>query len=300
MMPADLPLVPPDPQSATDYDDRTTVAVKSVLIEIGQLLGSFKGKFAVVGGAVPWLLLDNADMRHVGTLDVDLSLDAHALAEDDEYVDLVRVLQANGYHQPAGCRRFQLVRTVPATDGGAAIDVVVDFLMPRAVNLEKHKPPFLDDFAVQKADGAELGFEFATRVKLDGAMPDGGTNRVEVHVASIPALLAMKGYALNNRLKRKDAYDIYYCIRNYRGQGEALAEECRPLLASESALQGYRLIASKFNGVDDFGPTSVRQFLEDSDALGEMTPEQCQRDAFEQVDAWLKAIGLRQLDPPPE
>jgi hypothetical protein len=53
----------PDPQSAADYEDRTTKVVKSVLLEIGQILGSFKGKFAVIGGAVPWLLLDNEDMR---------------------------------------------------------------------------------------------------------------------------------------------------------------------------------------------------------------------------------------------
>jgi hypothetical protein len=41
------PIVPPDPQSAIDYDDRTTAAVKAVLLEIGQILGSFHGKFAV-------------------------------------------------------------------------------------------------------------------------------------------------------------------------------------------------------------------------------------------------------------
>jgi hypothetical protein len=29
-----------------------------------------------------------------------------------------------------------------------------------------------------------------------------------------PALLPTKGHALQNRLKQKDAYDIYYCIRN--------------------------------------------------------------------------------------
>jgi hypothetical protein len=46
-----------EPQSAAEYDDRTTAAVKSVLIEIGQILGSFKGKFAIIGGAVPWLLV---------------------------------------------------------------------------------------------------------------------------------------------------------------------------------------------------------------------------------------------------
>ena len=62
-----------EPQFASDYDDRTTVAVKSVLVEIGQVLGSYKGKFAVIGGAVPWLLLNEAEMPHVGTLDVDLS-----------------------------------------------------------------------------------------------------------------------------------------------------------------------------------------------------------------------------------
>lgn len=37
-----------EPQSANDYDNRTTAAVKSVLVEIGQIIGSFKGKFAVI------------------------------------------------------------------------------------------------------------------------------------------------------------------------------------------------------------------------------------------------------------
>ncbi|SDC34423.1 hypothetical protein SAMN05444679_102331 [Variovorax sp. CF079] len=33
-------MTPGEPQSAADYDDRTTAAVKTVLIEIGQILGS--------------------------------------------------------------------------------------------------------------------------------------------------------------------------------------------------------------------------------------------------------------------
>ena len=35
-----------EPQSANDYDDRTTAAVKSVLVEIGQILGSFESKYS--------------------------------------------------------------------------------------------------------------------------------------------------------------------------------------------------------------------------------------------------------------
>jgi hypothetical protein len=93
-------VAPPEPQSANAYDDRTTAAVKAVLIEIGQILGSFQGKFAVIGGAVPWLLLENEEMRHVGTIDIDLSLDADALA-DGEYATLVEALKGNGYAQRA-------------------------------------------------------------------------------------------------------------------------------------------------------------------------------------------------------
>lgn len=195
----------PDPQSAADYEDRTTKAVKSVLLEIGQILGSFKGKFAVIGGAVPWLLLDNEDMRHVGTLDVDLGLDAEALG-DGEYVTLVEALMGHGYEQGKELRRFQLVREVQASDGGAPINIIVDFLMPRHAEIVKNSPPILSDFAVQRADGADLALRFYQLVAISGDMPEGGTNRVEVAVCSIPALLAMKGYALYGRHKQKDAY----------------------------------------------------------------------------------------------
>ena len=198
-----------DPQSASNYEDRTTPAVKSVLLEIGQVLGEFRGKFVVIGGAVPWLLLNEPEMPHIGTQDVDLSLDAEALG-DGEYVNLVTSLQTQGYKQRDNLSSFQLVRTVPARDGGPDIDIVVDFLMPRDAKIAKNNPPFTSNFAVQRAHGADLALKFYQMIAIEGEMPDGGKNRVHIAVASIPALLAMKGYAINNRLKRKDAYDIYY------------------------------------------------------------------------------------------
>ena len=281
-----------EPQSANDYDDRTTEAVKSVLIEIGQILGSFAGKFAVVGGAVPWLLLHEAETPHIGTRDIDLSLDAEALG-DGEYVNLVNALRAQGYQQRNELRRFQLVRTVPARDAGAGIDVVVDFLMPRDAEIARNDPPLISEFAVQPADGADLALQFSETVVIDGEMPDGGKNSVHIAVASIPALLAMKGYAIDGRMKRKDAYDIYYCVRNFPGGLAALVAATLPLLDVETARQGYDLISNKFRDVDDFGPTSVRIFVEGSDALGDRTPDQWQQDAFGQVDVWLKRLRLR-------
>lgn len=284
--------VKPEPQSASDYDERTTAAVKSVLVEMGQILGSFKGKFAVVGGAVPWLLLANEDMAHVGTLDIDIALDAAALKEDDEYKALIQSLIDNGYEQrTAPFRKFQLVRQVDPKDGGPRIDVIVDFLMPRDAKLTKNKPALIDNFAVQRADGADLALRFYQMVAIDGSMPAGGTNRVEIAIASIPALLAMKGYAIQNRHKQKDAYDIYYCIRNYPGGPDALAKDCKPLLNLPEGKQGYANIAEKFDKVEGYGPTSVRNFVEETNLLGDRTADQWQQDAFGQAQAWLKALG---------
>ena len=281
-----------EPQYASGYDDRTTVAVKSVLVEIGQILGSYRGKFAVIGGAVPWLLLGEADMPHIGTLDVDLSVDAEALG-DGEYAQLVESLLRRGYHRREHLPRFQLVRTVSARDDGDDIDVRVDFLMPRDATIARNAPPLVANFAVQRADGADLALKFYQLVAIDGDMPDGGGNRVKIAVASIPALLAMKGYAIANRLKQKDAYDIYYSIRNFPGGVDALVTATRPLLDFETARTGYLLISEKFRRLDDFGPTSVRQFVDRPDVLGERTADQWQQDAFGQVDAWLSALGLR-------
>lgn len=285
-------MVKAEPQSAGDYLPRSFTAVRQTLVEIAQILGSFQGKFAVIGGAVPWLLLHPEDMAHVGTLDIDLALDPQALA-GTEYAELVDVLRDHGYNQREGARAFQLVREVPASDEGPPIDVYVDFLMPRHAVVEKRDTPLIKDFAVQRADGADLAIDFQTMVEIEEAMPGStGHNRVEIAVASIPALLAMKGHALAGRLKRKDAYDIYYCVRNYPGGPEALADDCRPLLERSSAAKGYAKIASKFRDDEDYGPTCVREFVEGTGNLDDRTPAQWQTDAFGQVRAFLDALGL--------
>ncbi|MCF8707148.1 hypothetical protein [Rhizorhapis sp. SPR117] len=282
-----------EPQSATDYDDRTSAAVKSVLVEIGQTLGSFRGKFAVIGGAVPWLLLEDSEMRHVGTLDIDLSLDAQALAAGEEYVALVDALHGQGYAPRDTLRYFQMVRTVQPKDDAPPIDVIVDFLRPYDAVLEKNRPPLTTEFATQRASGAELAIHFHELVAIEGDMPKGGTNKVMIAVASIPALLAMKGFALDGRYKQKDAYDVYYSIRNYPGGIKALAGDCRPLLEHRSGRDGFAHVVAKFDDPDGYGPTCVRNFVEGSDILDGRTPDEWQQDAFGQVDAWARAMGLR-------
>ena len=39
--------------------------------------------------------------------------------------------------------------------------------------------------------------------------------------------------------------------------------------------------------------TNKRRFVEDTRTLGDRMPEQWQQDAFGQVDAWLRTLGMR-------
>ncbi|MBK8768302.1 MAG: hypothetical protein IPM01_28440 [Burkholderiaceae bacterium] len=278
-------------QSAHDYDDRGAAAVVTVLLEIGQVLGTFRDRFVVIGGSVPWLLFPDANPKHVGTLDVDLSLDAEALT-NSEYTGLIETLEKSGYERATvGLRAFQLRRTV-TIDDGEPISVIVDLLMPKEAMLVRNRPPLLANFAVQRADGAAIAMRDYVEHTIEGVMPDGRRNAVSLRIASIPAFLVMKGYALAGRNKRKDAYDIYFAVREFAGGPDALANACRHLLADPVARVGYQHIAGKFTADDAFGPRTVRIFLEESSALGDMTPAQVQLDAFMQVKRWLLGLGL--------
>lgn len=281
-----------EPEMARDYQERDVRAAYAVLIELGQVLGAWREKFVIVGGAVPWLLLRGARPQHIGTLDIDLDLNPDALAAG-EYATLVEALEKKDYERgKEGLKPFQLRRWVKLDDG-APVGVLVDLLMPRGAKGDQNEDKLVEGLRVQGAYGGDVALAHHVARLFEGTMPDGRTNEVELLVATIPALLVMKGYALVGRDKKKDAYDIYFSVRNYGGDPTALAGECAKLLGDEVARKGYEHIAGKFRHVEDFGPKTVRLFLEESAALGEMTSEQVQTDAFMQVSDLLQRIGLQ-------
>jgi hypothetical protein len=279
-----------EPDIAVDYDDRGARAAHAVLVELGQVLGAHREAIVVVGGLVPSLLMQG--LGHIGTLDIDLDLNPEKLA-DHGYADLVDKLLAAGYERGLqGMKPFQIRRTVELKDGGVAVAVIVDLLMPKGAKTQRHRPPLIQGLRVQEADGGDVALRHNIRLVIEGVMPDGRSNRVEMLVASIPALLVMKGYALVQRDKKKDAYDIYFSIRNYQGGLGSLADECRPLLDDPVAREGLANIADKFARADGFGPATVRMFLEGTAMPEGMTSDQVQQDAFRQVQALLQGLGL--------
>jgi hypothetical protein len=54
-------------------------------------------------------------------------------------------------------------------------------------------------------------------IAIEKELPGVAKDTVKIQVASIVPCLVRKGMALNDSLKEKNAWDIYYCTRNYPG-----------------------------------------------------------------------------------
>jgi hypothetical protein len=266
--------------SRRDYAAEAVAAARSVLLELVQLLGEFREQLVVVGGWVPVLLLADAREAHVGTLDIDLALDFRRLP-DASYTTLLQALIGRGYRQDTQ-QPFRFFRDVPVSDR-APIVVEVDLLAGEYGGTGPgHRTQAAQDARARKARGCDLVFAEPRIVTVEGELPGGGRLAVACRVAAI-----VKGMALADRLKEKDAYDVYYCTRMYPGGAIRLAEEFRPHLGHALVREGLGKIRAAFLSPDHAGPRWVADFLEVTEAEARAI---LQRRVYEEIAAWLDLL----------
>ena len=263
---------------------RRFVALKRVMIEVAQNLGEYADACVVVGGWVPELLLPGAEPKHTGSIDVDLALNPERLT-GARYASLLDALKRKGYLP--GEKLFQLFKEV--TVGRKKVRVDVEFLAPKGAKRKMNQPRRVPGFRVLEAEGCALAFDDPAIVIIEGKMPDERRNRVSIRVASVADFLVMKGFALAGRDKPKDAYDIYFCVKNYPGGPTALAQALRLKLRRKDVRKGLAHIAGKFRSSDDFGPATVVRFLDSGDADERQFQAQ---DAFGQIEHLLRELKL--------
>lgn len=270
-----------------DYTAEAIEACKSALIELVHLLGEFRDHMVLVGGWIPGLLLPGTQEAYIGTIDIDLALDFQGIPEAT-YRTILEGLQRRGFRQDTK-QPFRFFRDIPVA-GRDPITVEVDFLASEYGGTGPgHRTQPVQDVRARKARGCDLAFSNPVSVTVEGELPGGGRARVAIRVAGIVPWLVMKGMALAERMKEKDAYDIYYCVRHYPGGSGALAAEFKPHLDNKLAREGLGKIRNAFLSVDHIGSRWVADFLDLTD------PEDraiLQRRAFEFVTAWLDPLGI--------
>jgi hypothetical protein len=274
-----------EPRQRGDYSDRQVEAARRVLVDLGQVLAAFADCMVVVGGWTPDLLLPQADEPHVGSIDVDLALDAAKLNEG-RYAELLKLLlDTRRYRQ--GLKDFQLIVDVDLDDGDKPVQVEVEFLAPTEVKLKRNKPKLLPGFRVLQADGCSVAFQAPVLLNLDGRNVRGAANRVSLRVASLPDFLVMKCYALGGRDKPKDAYDLCYCLDNAPGGIEPLAAAWKSREAEKEVARSVEILREKFASVGSFGP---QQLVEFHAVTEQQSRDMTARRAFELVQKFLRLL----------
>ena len=253
----------PEPREREDYGVREVEAARRVLVDVGQVLASFEDCLVVVGGWAPDLLLREAEEPHIGSIDVDLALDAAKL-NDGRYAEILKLmLDTRRYRM--GPEHFQLVTTVDLGDGEIPVQVTVDFLAPKDVRLGKNRPKLLPGFRVLQVASCGLAFRAPVELEVAGLNVEGAENTVRLRVASLEDWLVMKAQAIGNRDKPKDVYDLCYGLRHAPGGVQPLAESWQPRATEKEVAKAITILREKFTGVNALGPRQLVGFHHEPD-----------------------------------
>jgi hypothetical protein len=257
-----------------------TEASKTVLVEVMNVLGLYRDHLVLVGGWVPELLLPGRG--HIGSLDVDLAVDVRSISQR-QYDTILQRLLAAGYSRTSNC----FVRSVR----GAQEPVKLDLITGEYGDADAREVSArMQEIRIGKLRGTDLAFEASQEISLGGEMPDGGRNTVQLRIVRVEAFVLMKAFAMSERTKAKDAYDIYFCLKHFPDGAAELAGLCRPLSGNGLVREGLQLLHDKFGSMEAVGPKWAAEVAAETGA----EPEMARREAYELMRQFLSAAGVPQ------
>ena len=255
------------PQNIAGYESDQVELVFMTCRYVSTILGDYMDEMVIVGGLVPSLIIEQSNLPegvepHAGTMDLDIGLSL-AIYDDQLYQKITERLRAAGFSPDTNEKgnptnqRWQI--TNPAGK------VTIDFLIPaqeqdigklkRYKNLEK-------DFAALPADGLMLAFADYVEVVLNGSTIKGEMveNR-KIRVCGPGAFVVLKAIAFANRGENKDAYDLFYTIRNYGTGPNEVAERFVSLGENEYCSRTLTILKENFLKIDHPGVRRAAEFL---------------------------------------
>jgi len=252
------------PTTAAGYKSEQVEFVRATCLYIATKLGDIMDELVVIGGLVPSLLIKQDELpegtdAHVGTMDLDVGLTL-ALLDEGRYKTLTERLRRAGFEQDVNeegnptRQRWKIEQPAKVT---------VDFLIPpslpddRGGTLRDIEP----DFAAVIAPGLHLAFQDRERVTLEGKTIMGEQARRDVWVSGPGAYVVLKSIAFRLRGENKDAYDLYYLVRNFGAGVDDVASRLKLLLVDPSARQATDYLKEDFLELDGVGPRRVAQFI---------------------------------------
>lgn len=251
--------------SIEDFSPEFSDLVRATALYVCTILDDYMDDLVVAGGLVPSLIVpqealpEGAD-RHVGTRDLDIGFSL-AILDEARYHEIAERLRASGFgpdRNPNGNETFQRWKE------REGLGVTIDFLIPltseadvggTVKNLEA-------DFAAFIVPGLELAFQERIPIPLAGPTIYGEDASRNIWVCGPGAFVVLKALAFRKRGFRKDAYDLYYVVRNYGARPSDIAKALTPHLTAKAARQALQYLGEDFAHPNSIGPVRVAIFIE--------------------------------------
>ena len=252
------------PTTADGYKSEHVTLVRATCLYVATKLGDLMDDLVVVGGLAPSLLVDQESLAegadpHVGTMDLDVGLTV-ALLDEGRYRTLTERLRRAGFTQDENeegnptRQRWKIEQTDKVT---------VDFLIPPSLPDDRGGKlrDIEADFAAIIAPGLHLAFQDRQRTTLSGQTIMGEDATRDIWVCGPGAFVVLKALAFDLRGENKDAYDLFYVVRNYGSGVEDVATHLQPLLEDPEAAGARSVLERDFTARNAVGPRRVAEFL---------------------------------------
>ena len=250
------------PPASDGYGPEQLGFVRRTCIYMATKLGDLLDEIVVVGGLVPYLLVDQQNLLpglepHAGTMDLDMGL-ALAILNRERYRELGARLRDAGFEPDVNEQGNVRLQTWTAL---TPHPVRVDFLIPPTDEAETggtllHIEP---DLAAIVTLGLELAFKDQRRIDLSGVTPSGARATRSIPVCGPGAFTVLKALAFGNRTENKDAYDLFYV---WSGVGiPEITESLAPLRPSTHIDDALSVIERDFCNHEGLGPIATAQFI---------------------------------------
>lgn len=238
--------------------------MRATCLYLATKLGDLMEDLVVVGGLVPSLLIEQDHLSpgmeaHAGTMDLDVGI-ALAMLDGGRYRTLTERLRRAGFSQDAtGGGRTTRQRWTIAGPAKITVDFLIQPSRPedRGGSLRDIE----SGFAAIIVPGLHLAFRDRVRIPLAGRTILGEAAEREVGVCGPGAYVVLKSLAFDSRGENKDAYDLFYLVRNYGAGPDAVASHLEPIIGDPLAVRAVEILKRDFLAHDGLGPRRVAAFL---------------------------------------
>ena len=252
------------PKHGSEYQSEQVELVRATCLYVATKLGDLMDDVVIVGGLVPSLIVDHSALpedidAHVGTMDLDVGLQL-VLLDDERYRELTARLRDAGFSTDTN-EAGNPTRQRWAIEGTEK--VTIDFLIPPS--REGDRPGRLrdiePDFAAIVAPGLGCAFRDRQRVTLKGRTLFGEKATRDIWVCGAGAYVVLKALAFDSRGENKDAYDLFYVVRNFGTDVNDVVSKLQPLLDDAEARRALEVLRRDFTDPESTGPMRVAEFI---------------------------------------